>query len=187
MGFSVNTTTGDLTQTQAETSAAAMGNQPRGVAVHPNGNFLVVYHSSGTSALSVFPIDTTGALGTLTTVTQSRTNASTTWYYDFVFHPTLDVAYGVGFGPEVIGTFSVNKTSGTLTELGDFVSTGSSGANPIAMAIDPSGKFAFVVNQGTGTLAVYVINQTTGALTPAATPTVTVGSGPQSIQIVAAP
>jgi len=43
------------------------------------------------------------------------------------------------------------------------------------MAVEPSGRFAYVANQGSNNLSMYTINSLTSALTPAGT--IPAGSG----------
>ncbi|MDD5007767.1 MAG: beta-propeller fold lactonase family protein [Syntrophorhabdaceae bacterium] len=70
-----------------------------------------------------------------------------------------------------IDAFRYNlQTTGALTA-GTMAATGNT---PWSVAIDPTGKFAYVANKGSNTVSVYIISQTTGALTagaPAATET----------------
>lgn len=181
MNFGYSSSTGAV---QSSSALASGGSQPRGVAVHPDGDFLVAYHGSGSSVLNVIPVDGVGDFSAGTTVTQSRSFAANYWYYDFVFHPTLDVAYGVALGPELIAPFAVDTSANTLTELGSSVSTGAAGANPTAMAIDASGRYGFVANYGADAIAVFALDAKTGV--PTLETTVTVGDMPASIQIVPA-
>ena len=53
------------------------------------------------------------------------------------------------------------------------------GTAPYSVTVDPSGKFAYVANEGSANISVYTINQTTGALT--AGTAVAAGSGPISV------
>ena len=179
--YSYSDTTGALT---ARTDVYSGSFQPRGLAIHKDGGFLVSYHggiflSTTYNGIYVFPIDSSGDLGTATQATHSLTGN----VFDFKFHPTLDVAYALSYSTSRVSVFSVNKTAKTLTEVGTPV-TGVTGGYPSTMTIDPSGKFLFVVNPGTDNVSVYLINSSTGALTAAATPTFSVGDNPKAIVIV---
>jgi 6-phosphogluconolactonase (cycloisomerase 2 family) len=60
--------------------------------------------------------------------------------------------------------------------------------NPQAIAIDPSGKWAYVANGGSNCVSQFNIDQTTGELTPMSTPTVaTEGYNAWDIRIVSIP
>lgn len=61
-----------------------------------------------------------------------------------------------------ISIFAVNSISGQLTLLGNTTV----GLNqPTGVAVDPSGRFLYVANSGSGTVTLFSINATTGALT----------------------
>jgi 6-phosphogluconolactonase (cycloisomerase 2 family) len=76
--------------------------------------------------------------------------------------------------------YAINATTGALTSLSNSAFT-DGGGNPVAIAIDPLGRFAFVANGGLGVSA-YTVNATTGVLTPVATP-VAAGGVPNSIAV----
>ncbi len=78
-----------------------------------------------------------------------------------------------------VSVYSINQTTGALTEVGAPIAAG---MYPESIAVDPSGKFAYVVNAGlSNTVLVYTINQTTGALT--AGTAVATGTTPVSIAV----
>ena len=56
------------------------------------------------------------------------------------------------------------------------------GDRPISVAVDPSGKFAYVANIYGNNVSAYSINTTTGALT-AVGPAVAAGYGPRSVTV----
>ena len=70
-----------------------------------------------------------------------------------------------------VSMYAINPTNGTLTSAGPAVTTGDFGADSVA--VDPSGKFAYVANWGegntAGSVSMYAINGTTGTLTPTGT------------------
>ena len=70
-----------------------------------------------------------------------------------------------------VSMYAVNATTGTLTSIGSPVPTQDEGA--ISVAVDPTGKFAYVANWGggdtAGSLSTYNINAMTGTLTSTAT------------------
>ena len=49
------------------------------------------------------------------------------------------------------------------------IGTTATGTSPSGVAVDPSGRFAYVTNQGAATVQAYTINQSTGALTSVGT------------------
>ena len=66
-------------------------------------------------------------------------------------------------GPD-LAAFSINANTGALTLLSS--SPVPNGSGPQAVVIDPSGKFAFLAQQGANNVSVFSIDTTTGALTP---------------------
>jgi DNA-binding beta-propeller fold protein YncE len=90
--------------------------------------------------------------------------------------PTGKFAYTANGGcPDAfagnVSMYAINPTNGTLTSAGPGVTTGDFGADSVA--VDPSGKFAYVANWGegntAGSVSMYAINGTTGTLTPTGT------------------
>src|SRR5881397_3264951 len=67
-------------------------------------------------------------------------------------HPSGKFVYvtktGAVTGDPGLAAFSINANTGALTLLSS--STVPNGSSPQAVVIDPSGKFAFVANQGAG-------------------------------------
>jgi 6-phosphogluconolactonase len=57
----------------------------------------------------------------------------------------------------------------------------SCGNGPTSVAVDPSSKFAYVVNRGDNTLSMYVINSSTGDLT--ANGTIATGTEPFAVVV----
>ncbi|HUO38660.1 MAG TPA: beta-propeller fold lactonase family protein, partial [Mycobacterium sp.] len=88
------------------------------------------------------------------------------------FAYVLDGAPSVGWAQ--VSMYAIDSTTGTLTSIGPPVSTNGFGLYPGVITVDPSGKFAYVVNEGdpwgyedgaAGSVAMYTIDATTGALT----------------------
>ena len=55
------------------------------------------------------------------------------------------------------------------------------GTSPASVAVSPTGKFAYVANNGSNDVSMYTINGTTGVLSPAGT--IAAGLAPTSIAI----
>ena len=163
--YSINSATGVL----ASTGTVATGDDPSSVAIHPSGKFAYVADCGGCANLfgpagdiRVYTIDSaTEVLKTIGTVGQLASPA-------FVaVHPSGRFAYAIDLGDGIDGSlgvrpYSVDGTTGTLTLVG---SVSLEGVNPVSMAFDPSGKFAYVVDQGSDAILMYSVDSTTGALT----------------------
>jgi 6-phosphogluconolactonase len=67
--------------------------------------------------------------------------------------------------PFNVAMYTINSTTGALTSIG----TIAAGTDPLSVAVDPAGKFAYVANWTgygyEGSVSMYTINATTGALT----------------------
>ena len=73
----------------------------------------------------------------------------------------LAIAYVVNATDHTVSQYTIG-IDGTLTALGSPIDT--QGVNPNVVAVDPSGRFAYVTNFGSNTVAQFVIAQATGAL-----------------------
>jgi 6-phosphogluconolactonase len=104
--------------------------------------------------------------GLLTQVGSELTTGANSMPVAIKFTPDGKAAFVVNKGvppngTDSIATYSVNG-DGSVSSSGANVASG--GVNPVAMAIDPTGKFLFVANQGTGgisgtsTISVYTIS-----------------------------
>ncbi len=67
---------------------------------------------------------------------------------------------GGGVWPAQVSVYGIDATAGSLTALATYATK----TNPMAIAIDPTGKFAYVVNQSPQLISAYTVNGTTGAL-----------------------
>lgn len=164
--FSVNTTTGVLTQI----GTATTGHIPYDAALTPNGDFLYIpnYQDGTISAFSVN--QTTGAL---TEVTGSPFQDGDVEPAAAVVSPNGKYLFVANFSTNNTGSisvFTINTTTGALTPITGSPFTGSGPANGIT--INPAGTVLFVAANG---VDAYSINSSTGALTavsgsPFATP-----------------
>jgi 6-phosphogluconolactonase (cycloisomerase 2 family) len=82
-------------------------------------------------------------------------------------------------GTNHISGFAIDQTPGVLTAVPNSPFT--SGNDSVAMAIVPSGQFAYAVNQGDATISAYAINRSTGSLTLINGSPFATGSSPSSI------
>jgi 6-phosphogluconolactonase (cycloisomerase 2 family) len=60
-----------------------------------------------------------------------------------------------------VSMYTINATTGALTSIG----TIAAGTLPKSVAVDPSGKFAYVANNFSNSISMYTVDATTGALT----------------------
>jgi 6-phosphogluconolactonase len=165
------------------------------VTVDPSGKFAYV-----TSAGDVWDIDfgsivtysinpTTGALTPTTGgLIGSGANGTPGFFNSMAFNPSGKFAYaadGGGFPEDVFGglsnvsMYTVNSTTGALTSFGTIATE----SGPNSVAVDFTGKFAYVANFNSNDVSMYAIDATTGALTSIGT----IAAGTQPVSYVEDP
>jgi 6-phosphogluconolactonase (cycloisomerase 2 family) len=150
---------------------------PYSIAVHPSGKFAYVANEGGfaPTSISMYTINaTTGVLGFIGTVSAGGRAVSVT------VDPTGKFAYAANSeysspGSASVAMYTINATSGALTPTGLVLA----GTDPFFVAVDPTGKFAYVSNSGSDDVSMYTIDGTTGTLTFLGT--ITGGGGPIAI------
>lgn len=173
--FSIDQATGGLS---AGLQTVLTGSAPIYVAVSPNGKFCYVVNDSGTvSAYTIDPIT-----GELTQVAKSPFAAG--------IHPASiavsqdsKFAYVPNSGSNDISAFSIDASTGALYPIpGSPFPSGAPTGTPESIALDPTGKFAFVANgPGTTTVDEFSIDSLTGALTAMAGNPLAAGGGPRAL------
>ena len=129
--------------------------------------------TAGTAAVTVFnPAPGGGASNSVTFNIVAGGVGPTSLAVD----PTGKFAYVANEGcPDAfasnVSMYNIDTSSGLLTSVGPPVTTGDFGADSVA--VDPSGKFAYVANWGdgntAGSVSMYTVNGVTGALTSTGT------------------
>lgn len=189
--FTINQTTGVLTPTTpASVSTMIPGeplSQPGFLTVDPAGKFLYVSAlDSDGATVSMYSIDQTTGLLTPTSPAVVSTGGIP---FQVVVAPSGQFAYVVNNfnfvgSPDGVFQYTANSTTGVLTPSSPAaVGTGEA---PTEIAIDPTSKFAYVVNRVDNTVSMFTINATTGDLTlnaTAANPTGTIATGTEPFRI----
>jgi DNA-binding beta-propeller fold protein YncE len=161
--FTINSTTGALTPA----GTMGSGGSPASIAVDPSGNCIAEADALG--GLDIVTINpATGAVTSGYFLSDHEAEASS---LALTIHPSgTCLAYVTFVGPlNDVLTYSYNialaqspSNSSALSLLRPFAATGSL---PTSIAIDPSGKFAYVGNSGSLNVSMYSINAD-GTLTP---------------------
>ena len=86
-----------------------------------------------------------------------------------------------GSGAGDVQAFTIDRNSGALTAIAG--SPFLAGSNPFALAIDPTGHFAYSANFGSNDVSIFSIDSQTGALTQVGLPVPTGGTLPLSITV----
>jgi len=183
--FTVNQTTGVLTPTKpASISTLVAGellSQPSFLTVDPTGKFLYVTASlSDGAAVFMYSIDQTTGLLTPTSPARVFTGGIP---FQVVIAPNGKFAYVVNNlsdpgTPNGVWQFIRDQSSGVLTP--NPTAAAAAGNGPTGVAVDPSGRFAYVVNRQDNTVSMFTIDPASGSLALNATtayPTGTVTTG----------
>jgi 6-phosphogluconolactonase (cycloisomerase 2 family) len=189
--FTINQTTGVLTPTSpASVSTMLPGetlSQPGFLTVDPTGNFLYVTALDSVDAtVDMFTINQTTGLLTPTTPAMVYTGYSP---FQVVVAPSGKFAYVVNNGTSPgyglgVSQYTVNSVTGVLTQ--NTPVGVAAGNGPTAVAVDPTSKYAYVVNRLDNTVSMYTIDSATGNLTLNATtanPTGTIATGTEPFRI----
>jgi 6-phosphogluconolactonase len=189
--YTINAATGALTPVAG--SPFSVGPCPCVITIDPSGKFAYVANGqSGT--VNAYTVDATS--GVLTSVASSAggfcpgsAGGVVIWTCGVTIDPSGKFAYvaNEGGSTQVFGVFAftINATTGALTAVAG--SPFAVGTEPTSITIDPSGKFAYVldVDNGTvggGTVYAYTVNATTGALTKTGNP-LAAGTEPTGVEI----
>ena len=180
--YTIDATTGALTA--VPTSPFAAGPNPNSVVVDPSGRFaFIANRNSGKPSGSVSAFTVNAASGALAPIGTTAIAAGTEPVAIAVdplgkFVYVVNGGTGSGGAGGSVSAYAVNATSGALTAVGSPVAAGT---NPGSVAVDPSGKFAYVANLGSNNGSAFSINATTGALTPLGSPTFATGLSPTGV------
>jgi 6-phosphogluconolactonase len=130
------------------------------------------------NTVSAYAIATSGALGALVPIGGSPFAVNGTAPTALTIDPNGQFLFVANNGSNTVSIFSIDVTTGVLTEVGLPVATGN---GPGALAVDPTDHYLYVANLTDNTLSAYTLDN--GALTPIAGFPVTVGDEPASLAI----
>lgn len=178
--YTINASTGALSEVADSPFTAGIG--PTSVAVDPAGRFAYVANGNSgnfTDTISVYTINpATGALSSVGATPAGRSSLRS-----ITVDPTGKFVYTTSGGSRTssfdVSAYTINAATGALS-----VAPGSpffAGTNPSSVAVDPSGKFAYVTNQASSDVSAFAINSATGALSSIGR--ATAGSAPMSIAV----
>ncbi len=97
----------------------------------------------------------------------------------FVYVTTPGDPWSPDYGS--VAMYTINTTTGALTYMGSINGNCPGLCFPASVAVDPSGKFAYVTNSGSNDVSMYTLNATTGALTSIGT--IATGTDPVAVAV----
>ena len=182
--YTIDTATGALTSTVTIYGACpGVGCSllaPWSVVVDPSGKFAYVANEGGLAPTNVSMFTVSGATGALTSIGAIATGgraASVSVDRAGNFAYVTNISNGFPGENNSVSMFAINATTGALTPPG----TIAAGTQPVSIALDPGGKFAYVANSGSNDASMYIINATAGALTFIGT--IASGTKPSSVAV----
>jgi 6-phosphogluconolactonase len=163
--FIFNTGTGMLTPKAGPALELPAGSGPTRFACHPSGRWVYLLDETA-DAISVHVFDedlkglSTMSSQIVSTLPEGLARAKSR-PGDLVLGSAGRFLYATNRGPDSVVTFAV-QAGGTLKLVGH---ESSGGRAPSALAVDPSGAYLFVANEGSKNLGVFRLDATTGAPT----------------------
>jgi len=189
--YTVNSCTGDLTPTTPATVATGANNfGSEGLAVDPSGKFAYVANlmsnASDLATVSMFSINSSTGVLTPTTPFMVPTGF---FPQGIGIDPLGRFVYTANSDDNSVSMFTIDVGTGVLTPTTPpavstlaNVSTGNE-SSPLAVTVDPSGRFAYAVNQDDDTVSMFTIDSATGVLMPTTPATVFTGGSPFGITL----
>lgn len=175
------------TLTPVPGSPFTTGASPNSVRVDPSGKFAYVANLGTLSeSISEFSIDsTTGALtslGEVRTRGQSASLAMNRASTPVTYTPKF--AYVANQNSNSVSIYTISGTNGALASTG----MAAAGTQPVSVAVDPSGKFAYVTNlcssaSCSGNVFAYTIDGSTGSLSAVPGSPFAAGNSPRSVAV----
>ena len=174
-GFSIKI---DGTLTGLAGSPFAAGASPRSMAMTSAGEFVYVTNSNQIWAYTV----SAGVLNNMAGAPFAFRSAAPPMPHDIALDPGGRHAYTANENTSDVAVFSINGTTGALTEIADSPFPAGSGAYEVE--IDPAGKFVYVANIYSENISVFSREAATGALAEIAGSPFATGSAPYSMAFV---
>jgi len=158
--FRVDNQTGRFTEIPGSPYQA--GISPSTILVHPNRKFAYVSNGGGND-ISLFKIASDFALTEIMPRTPAGTNPSS-MVMDSAgkLLYVCNSGYIGGVASNTVSVFSIDASSGALSEVGNPVNVG---YNPVFLTLSSSGKFLYVANGAAGTISGFATDSS-GGLTP---------------------
>ena len=181
--YSVDTTTGVLTPLAGSPFSA--GTSPQGMTVSASGGVAFV-SNAGSADVSGYLLGAgTGFLTPASVLPFSaQATPQTLTLEPFEKFAFVANAGNVGVGANTVSVYSVNTTTGILTEVIGSPFSVAPGIQPqqaTVVTVNPARQFVYLANAGSGNLSGFFLDTTTGFLTPVPGSPVAVGAIPRSV------
>jgi 6-phosphogluconolactonase (cycloisomerase 2 family) len=154
------------------------------VKASPSTDILIATDGGSTNNFRTFVINpSTGALTNITTTVGSGPLTPSAIAYNAPLNASIPPFYIANTGSN---NFTANSVApdGTIGFTSQIVSDST---GPVDLAVDPSGKFLYVANNGSGSVNAFLANINGSNFTTVFIASVAAGAGPQSIAVVGHP
>jgi 6-phosphogluconolactonase len=168
--FAIRAKTGTL---QSLGRASAHGAGTNDLAIHRNGKYVLASNERSGNVV-VFAVRPDGALG------PAEPYGAGGGPQAVALNPQLDFAFVLN--PGGISQFAFNTGTGILTPSRERPVTLPAKSNPGRLVFHPSGKFAYVLEEGTGSIAGFAFEPTSGTLSVLAFQTVALSGKPGKLR-----
>lgn len=148
--------------------APAKGAGTNALAIHRNGKYVLASNERSGNVV-VFNVRTDGGLGPAEAYGGGNSPQAV------ALNPALDFAFVLN--PATITQFVFNTGTGILTPSREAPVALPARSNPHRLAFHPSGKFAYLIQEGTGSIAGYAFEPTSGTLSVLAFQTISMLPG----------
>jgi 6-phosphogluconolactonase len=161
--YRLDAATARLTPNEPSAWRSSPGAGPRALQFHPNGQFAYCVAEMASSVIVLRWDPRRGALETVQEVVMRPPDfQGTTGGSDIVIDREARFAYASDRFDDIVATFAISGRDGRLTLLNR---TSCGGTVPRHLALDPTGRWLLVANQGSDNIAVLGRDVRTGALT----------------------
>jgi YVTN family beta-propeller protein len=173
--LSIDYTTGLLTATAI---AVPTGHAPTAVTIDPTNRFMYVTNY-GDDTVSAYTL----SAGTATAISGSP-YAVGSQPFSVKTDPAGNYLYVTNFADGTVSAFGIDSATGALTPLdGSPFGAGGAGAGSVAIAVDPTGAFAYVANETAASISLFSVGATTGTLSPVSGSPLSTGSSPEALAL----
>jgi len=164
MVYRFDASTGSLTPNDPPFAKVEPGSGPRHFKFDPAGRFGYLINEMG-GTLDAFAWDAArGALNSIQHINLLPSDFKGDHHSaEVVLHPSGRFLYTSTRGPEIIGVWSRDPATGTLTRIQE---VSARGLWPRSFEMDPTGGYLFVANQATDNIIIFRTQEATGRILP---------------------
>jgi DNA-binding beta-propeller fold protein YncE len=140
------------------------GGSPRALALDPSGHTIYIANSTANTLTGINGLPVNASV--MQSPIMGSPYATGSIPVSIAVEPVDGFVYVANQGSNDVSAFKLSSGTGSadgvLTALAG--SPFAAGVQPSSVVVDPTGKFAYVANSGSGTVSAYEINATSGAL-----------------------